>query len=1296
MRRQTCVCTAVCSAAVAVGASFPLEWNGTYATDVPYEVDVNTVKLARVAAASPGGGFAVAATLPGGARDLPVVQLPSRVGDSVSLRFTVPAGTTALTCRTVPAPSATADPAACDNAFAGCLDAARWKAPRGVAVAAEADGVVLSKDTFGTAMASCTVPVPDGFAGQPVKFELDATSRTPMTWGGRIRIRQLDAAGNELPESVVDPRWTSHMRPCGVRVPYREEGHVHPDARSLRLDVELRYVDYPFDPYGLPLADKTRARPVLSLTHLALRRAAVLPFPKWDNANFAPGVSGAPGDCALVLGGADERAFWFQTRSQASWAENIQLRREEQVFFPPAAGTAEAWFRADWDAAGKNPLYLFEASHHLSPVNRPNTYDESRGAILAVCYVPASGTLSLELQDARDKKFKGQARFPLPRGRWFHLAACWAPGDVARVFVDGRPALEVKLAGFTPQDLAAEKRPNDYGAVEFYLGSTYASSRLGPRLVANRPLFDGAADLLRVSSGVRYAVAFTPDTRLAPDADTRALFTFDRSFDGVSGGGVRWISGSFRALRPRIARTLDVDGRPAPYWPESVVPAVDPDRVLNRLNYPQVPDARDFLAARRTHAARFRLAPGATHRLRVEGAPYMDFVEIANNGPVPLRYPILVNAGELDPRSFGDIADSLALTASTDAEKANRIFNFVLGASDYFMNHQVVFRPGSDLPDSVEYEALKMLNGYCGFECGPLNSLAANLFAAAGGLPASQTGGYGHSFEQVFFNGKNHIYDLSAQRFFASFDNETAACLSEVDVEPGIQYRLPWSADHFMRLRSRSYWAQNPSYQEKVGMVLNPGERFRVWFANDGTVNDLQFRPCFCGNKYHLNRPLTPYKEDYSAQAGCVDDPKRRRPANAPLGVWRINRFFPDYSNGFLVFDGAPAASNPAFTNVAADSFCYDVRSGYPIVGAVYAARLRNGAAAALEISTDFRTFRPLHAPGPDGAVRLDYAVRARQAYWIRVKAPIAEVASFRAETEVMLNRRVFPGRLRAGDNALTLRAVAGGPADVTVQWRTDAHAIEIAGGAYAGAIPGFERELVVLDPARGPLVLDVKGASPSATVRATANVSASLGGGRLTIAAPPDAPAGFAFVTVDDGGAEKDLTVLVCAGARFVRGAHMLRAAGDRAEYAFEPVAKGDYALFTLARFESHPKDMLHHPPLRVNVPLCDGQAVREMTAAKAASFGPDFYKADYGQKGGRSRWKWDWAVDPQSVTPYLLLRRLSLDGTSSLAYDLAKPVPNGVEVAAALLVPWPSEQFACDLVKILCGLNCDPARVR
>ena len=36
MRMQICVCTAVCAAAVTVDASFPLEWNGTYATEARF------------------------------------------------------------------------------------------------------------------------------------------------------------------------------------------------------------------------------------------------------------------------------------------------------------------------------------------------------------------------------------------------------------------------------------------------------------------------------------------------------------------------------------------------------------------------------------------------------------------------------------------------------------------------------------------------------------------------------------------------------------------------------------------------------------------------------------------------------------------------------------------------------------------------------------------------------------------------------------------------------------------------------------------------------------------------------------------------------------------------------------------------------------------------------------------------------------------------------------------------------------------------------------------------------------
>ena len=98
----------------------------------------------------------------------------------------------------------------------------------------------------------------------------------------------------------------------------------------------------------MPRADPSRALTKLKLHRLALRPAEQLPFPKYADTHFPGGVSGEPGDCAIRLGGPDERAFWYQTRSMASWAAGFQLRREERLFFPAGAGTVEAWFKSDW------------------------------------------------------------------------------------------------------------------------------------------------------------------------------------------------------------------------------------------------------------------------------------------------------------------------------------------------------------------------------------------------------------------------------------------------------------------------------------------------------------------------------------------------------------------------------------------------------------------------------------------------------------------------------------------------------------------------------------------------------------------------------------------------------------------------------------------------------------------------------------------------------------------------------------------------------------------------------------
>ena len=72
-------------ALVAGAASFPLEWNVTYRTDVPYEVELNPAKLGANA-------FQVKAD----DHPIEVVQFAGKMPGTRALRFTVPAGTRSL------------------------------------------------------------------------------------------------------------------------------------------------------------------------------------------------------------------------------------------------------------------------------------------------------------------------------------------------------------------------------------------------------------------------------------------------------------------------------------------------------------------------------------------------------------------------------------------------------------------------------------------------------------------------------------------------------------------------------------------------------------------------------------------------------------------------------------------------------------------------------------------------------------------------------------------------------------------------------------------------------------------------------------------------------------------------------------------------------------------------------------------------------------------------------------------------------------------------------------------------
>ena len=1295
-----------------VAALMPLEWSTTYDTSVPYELELNPSKLERLGGVKPGTGFAVKAKTAAGEVTVPVATFPGRLPGDLGLRFAVPAGTTALQLEAGGGVGRDADTMTLDNLLPNGLDVNAWQVPNGVKAERTADGILFETKRYTEECVTLEAAVPAVLRGKPAKLEMDLESLTPMTWGSYCRVLQFDAAGKELPEDVVDPRWISHMRPQGYKTAYKEKGRFHPNAAKVRVSLQLRSVDFPVDAYGLPKTDPDQSRAKLRLTHLALRGAAALPFPKLDESNFVAGPSGRTTDTAIVLGGADERAFFYATHSQASWAQGKDLRDESLNFYPEGAATVEAWFKPDWTAFARkcrgNPCRLFSTEQNY----RAEEWKPGKGAVFELRYDPKAKRLALELMDWTGKKFGGNGAAELKDSVWTHVAVQFEPDKAAEVFVGGKKVFETALPGYAVCNIAdpSVKRPNDQTHMEFFLGSCQTGARFSYDVKPAAPLFEGAADLLRISSGRRYAGDFAPANDFAVDAATRALFAFDRTFDGRSGGGIGFVAGTTRSMGAgRVARTLTIDGKRVQYFPAEIADAADPRKVLDLNNYPNVPVAADFNAAWRRRKKEVRMKPGDEIRLSVPDRTATDYVEIENKGRKQLFYPVLLGASDLDVRSFADAADSLAVGNLPDRERANRLFQFVIGASDYFMDHTCSFAPGTDRSREELGLPLVMLNAYCGFECGPLNNLTANLFACAVRCPAGQTSGYGHSFEQVFYDGKNHTYDLSNQSFFPAMDNETAACLGESEDETGTHHRIRKSPDHFTRRSTRGAYVQTPGYQEKMGVVLNPGESFRVWFANNGELNDVQHIPPASFGPDQSKFPNLPWLQDYTER--LHGDPKGRK-------IYRVNRFFPDYANAFLEFDGKPSAENPAFARIEADSFCYAVRSSFPIVWAKYEAELTDGRNAALEISTDRgRTFRPL----PAGDLR--YEVRARYEYLVRVKAPLASVREFEAKTEVMVNRRVFPGRLRAGENTLRLRAASDGEAEVTVAWREPDGEIRVLGAAASGFIRGSERQLVVIEPGQS-LTLKVEGISPSAKVKADKGLSATLQNGFLSLVAPSAIRQSsnlsinqfFSSLFIEDGKRCKQLTVLVCKGARFVTADRatlsggaallapdatsaqtrvMLKTAEDRATFAFDRLPAGRYMVYQLERFEGGvPSFYCNARPLVFENPAKPGEM---LPSGGPNAIQHDFMDAQSGVKGGRAAFKWDAGSDPRRTYHVSWLsRRYDFPSFDRLTYGLSMPLPQGVEVAAVLVVPDPDEDFTCELTKILCGMNCNPWMVK
>lgn len=1221
-----------------------LEWSSLWRTDTPYEVSIDLARL-DIPADAPLAVYA-------DGKLLRTYRLIDTDSPKTTFRFKVPEGTKALCLKEgVNTPVKSFE---VENIFEGT----KWSTDGNVRITPSGDGLLLESTRWKNGRVVCRADVPEHMRGKDVVFEMNAEGMSQMPWSSVMYMEQYDNEDHMLPEYVYDARWTTLIRPKTGYTPFREKGHIHPKAAYVKMVVILRPDAPKYDIYGIRMDNPSPAMPKLQISNLALRPASSIPFPSMRSSHWSTGVSSRDGDKSLSLD--KDRCFWFATRSSTSWARGEQVRNEDQIFFPSGAGTVELWVKPKLDPKSKERVYFFDAANHMSIAAQPRVKRLTRGSMATVSYMPFSGMIKMELKDVENNSFTKEIKAPMKSEEWSHIALCWTPDAKGSLYLNGEKIIEIPIKGFKALDLEKSGCPNDDQVMAVYLGAHFRHARVFTevkRQADNLHFMEGDVDLLRISSGERYSSNFDPQRSFECDAATRALFDFNKNLDGVSGGGIGYISGSLRATENMLEHKVGE----CQYYPEQLLAENDPSVVLHP-RVKEMPSSHDLSAAFVEHHLAFDLKKGESKVVNIPDNTIVDYVQIENNGTEVLKYPAILANDDIDARSFGDIRESIDDPALSPRDKAYRIFNFLLEKSDYFANHNVAFDYGTDVAKNTEYAALKMLNSYCGFECGPLNNLCMSLFATCADCPTNMIYGNGHSYEQVYYGGQNHVFDLSPQTFFPSMDNENAAGLGETEIQPGSHFRTGASCEHFTRHGTRSLNPTYIKYAEKFAISLNPGERLRFCTGNDGTMNDLQVKA-------------------FSKHAeGGIDCREATHADNTDSGVWRIDRFFPEFSNAFLVFDGVPSRENPAFTQITQGSFCYNVYSCYPIVEAEYEAVLTNGKKAKLEISTDLgNTFREISSPAT-------YAVRARHGYLIKVNAPIDKVKSFHAVTKLQTNRRMITGLLTPGENTVRLKAESGVGAGISYQYRTKAEPIIFDGAVQWGAIKGFEHSLVVLDPSKGQLNVTVHGISSNAKIRTEGDIQAKLSSSSLAISSK-NRSAHIASVVVEDGGRKKILDVLVCPSAQLQQCDVKLEKKGDKSKVDLAHVSEGKYMILSLCRFPVDAKQ-----PLQRSVSVSMGESLK-VPAASPINHRFDYLKDIIGPDGGRGVWRWDTPVDGKGA-PMSSLIPIVVNSADSLEYSF-DGTDGPVEIKAVVIIPVPEREFLCNIAKLMFGRNYRPDSV-
>ena len=310
----------------------------------------------------------------------------------------------------------------------------------------------------------------------------------------------------------------------------------------------------------------------------------------------------------------------------------------------------------------------------------------------------------------------------------------------------------------------------------------------------------------------------------------------------------------------------------------------------------------------------------------------------------------------------------------------------------------------------------------------------------------------------------------------------------------------------------------------------------------------------------------------------------------------------------------------------------------------------------------------------------------------------------FESETRFQFNSRVQTGRLHEGVNKFVLRSENAAPADVRIGYRIDSTPVKISGGFHSGVIPGNERQLAAIQPGETK-TFAVSGVSGKAKVRTFGPFSAKLADGNLIVTAQNFEKAVFGAVMIEDEGAVRELTLIGAPDIRLI-GADQAKIVGKAEPFKADGKNAHSGVLMRESETELHfPVGDLPAGKYQIWLLMSGNMPYREtpffhclVPGGKPVEIGrkvneaSDFLKAEYGMNG-LSRWKWDYpvsALQARYKTPACVeFKEPFREVVLKMRYKA------NIRIGALLILPQPSRQFRTDMVKILCGLNCEPWKI-